>query len=253
MDPKELAERLTRIQTRWTLVFRAHQGEGDATTAAQRELLLRYYGAVYRYLLGTLRDPDAAEELTQDFALRFLRGDFRGADPQRGRFRDFVKTAVRRLAIDWHRKQKHREKRPLALPDAGGAVVAENLDDARSDQEFRNGWREELLARTWQALAEAGGQAGAPYYAVLRCKTERPQMRSARLAELLSAELGRPLTEAGIRQTLHRARQRFADLLVEEVARSLQTEDAGELEAELVELGLLNHCRSALRRRRPPA
>jgi hypothetical protein len=47
-----------------------------------------YHRAVHRYLLGALRDEDAAEELFQEFALRFVRGDFRWADRGRGRFRD---------------------------------------------------------------------------------------------------------------------------------------------------------------------
>jgi DNA-directed RNA polymerase specialized sigma24 family protein len=98
MEPDDLNVRLASISTQWTKLFRAHQDQGDAATAAQRELLLRYYGAVYRYLLGTLRDPAAAEELTQEFAVRFLRGDFHRADPQQGCFRDFVRTALRHLA-----------------------------------------------------------------------------------------------------------------------------------------------------------
>ena len=95
------------FSTHWTTLFRAHQGESDADTGARQQLLLRYYGAVYRYLLGIVRDPAAAEDLTQEFAVRFLRGDFRRAAPERGRFRDFLKTAVRHLAMDhWRQKEK---------------------------------------------------------------------------------------------------------------------------------------------------
>ena len=63
-------------------------------------LVLRYGGAVHRYLLASLRDVDAADELAQEFALRFLRGDFKNADPGKGRFRDFLKRAVYRLMVD---------------------------------------------------------------------------------------------------------------------------------------------------------
>src|SRR5947209_14466079 len=80
MEPDDLAIHLTQIKTHWTMLFQAHRGEGDAVTAAQHKLLLRYHGAVYRYLLGTLRDPDAAEELSREFAVRFLRGDFKRAE-----------------------------------------------------------------------------------------------------------------------------------------------------------------------------
>ena len=56
------------------------RGEG-AAASARRELIQRYGGAAYRYLLGALKSPEAAEELLQDFSLRFIRGDFRRADP----------------------------------------------------------------------------------------------------------------------------------------------------------------------------
>ena len=62
--------------------------------------------------------------------------------------------------------------------------------------------------------------------------------------------LGKAYTEEGLRQLLHRARLRFAELLVAEVAHSLQTTDQADLEQEVIELGLLKYCRAALARRR---
>jgi RNA polymerase sigma-70 factor (ECF subfamily) len=238
MQPDDLNARLASISTQWTKLFAAHQDQGDAAAAAQRELLLRYYGAVYRYLLGTLRDPAAAEELAQEFAVRFLRGDFKRADPQRGRFRDFLKAALRHLAHDHWRRQ---DKAPVPLP-SDGAEPAEP-DDALG-QPFLDRWREELLAQAWAALAEVERQGGQPYHAVLRGKVDG--VRSAQLAARLSAERGKPFTEDGVRQVLHRARKKFAELLVDEVGRSLQTSDPEALERELIELGLLDYCRSAL-------
>ena len=52
---------------------------------AQKLLMEYYFGAVYRYLRVSVRDPEAAADLAQDFALRFVRGDFKKADPSRGR------------------------------------------------------------------------------------------------------------------------------------------------------------------------
>ena len=74
--------------------------------------------------------------------------------------------------------------------------------------------------------------------------------RAAQIAEDLSAVLGKAYTEEGLRQLLHRARLRFAELLVAEVAHSLQTTDQARLEQEVIELGLLKYCRAALARRR---
>ena len=112
MDRDELDQRLSRMSTVWTMVFEAHGGEADAATAAMSGLALRYSGVVYRYLLGAVRDPDAAAELSQELALRILRGAFRHADPSRGRFRDYLKTALIHLVDDYRAAQRARP-RPL--------------------------------------------------------------------------------------------------------------------------------------------
>src|SRR5690242_7685201 len=97
--------RLSRISTLWTIVAHAKGGPGEAACAAQQELLRRYSRAVHRYLLGALRNPDAADELAQEFALRFLRGQCKGADPQRGRFRDYLKGTLSHLVAEYYRRQ----------------------------------------------------------------------------------------------------------------------------------------------------
>jgi RNA polymerase sigma-70 factor (ECF subfamily) len=74
-------------------------------------------------------------------------------------------------------------------------------------------------------------------------------MRSPQLAEQLSVQLGKTLTAAGVRQLLHRARQRFAALLLDEVAHSVANPTIEQLAEELAELGLLDYCRPALERR----
>jgi hypothetical protein len=89
--------RFDNLSTLWTLVRRAHGETTEAAAQARGELLQRYRGAAYRYLLATVRDPDTAEELSQDFALKFLRGDFRHAHPDRGRFRDYLRSSLAHL------------------------------------------------------------------------------------------------------------------------------------------------------------
>jgi RNA polymerase sigma-70 factor (ECF subfamily) len=252
MDPDELHERLSQIKTHWSLVFQMHHGPREADPAAPQALLMRYYGAVYRYLRGMLRDPDAAQELTQEFAVRILRGDFKHADPQRGRFRDFLKTAVRHLVIDyWRRREREKEAaQPLPVDSALGPAAP--ADENNADAEFLASWREELLLRAWEALAQVQQDSGGPYYTVLHSKSAHPEIRSAEMAARLTNELGKPFTEAGVRQLLHRARDKFAELLLEEVARSLPGASPAEREQELIELGLLDYCKSPLKRQGSP-
>jgi RNA polymerase sigma factor (sigma-70 family) len=249
MQPEQLDQRLSLIPTAWSLVCQAHHGPAEAAQSARRQLLERYGGGVRRYLRRVLRDPDGADEVFQEFALHLLHGDLRGADPQRGRFRNFVKGTLFHLIATYRRRQR---RWPGPLP-ADGTALAAHADDAASDRQFVESWRDELLARAWAALAAVEAGTGPPLYAVLRFRADHPAMRSPQMAEELAAQLGRPFTPAGVRQALHRAREKFADLLLEEVTHSLEDPTAEHLEQELVELGLLDYCRPALGRHGWPA
>jgi RNA polymerase sigma-70 factor (ECF subfamily) len=244
MPPEDLNQRLSRISTLWSVVCRAHQGSPEDANAARQQLFERYQGAVYRYLRGVLHEPDAADEVFQEFALQLVQGRLRGADPQRGRFRNFVKGTLFHLIAD-HRKQQREWAQPL--PEEGAALAADP-DEVESDRHFVESWRDELLARAWAALAEIDAKTGQPFHAVLRFRADHPDMRSPQMAKQLTAQLGRPFTAVGIRQTLHRAREKFADLLLDEVIQSLENPTGEQLEQELVELGLLDYCRPALER-----
>jgi RNA polymerase sigma-70 factor (ECF subfamily) len=243
MRPQNVGGRLSLISTLWSLVYRARQGPAEAVSSARQQLLERYGGAVRRYLRKVLRDSDAADEVAQEFALRLLHGDLRGADPSRGRFRNFVKGTLFHLVANY-RKQQRAWPGPLPADDA---TLAAN-EETDSEREFIESWCEELLARAWAALAGVETKTGQPFYAVLRYRADHPQMRSPQMAAQLTARLGRPFTAVGVRQTLHRARQKFADLLLEEVAHSVDDPTPEHLEQELVELGLFDYCRTALDR-----
>jgi RNA polymerase sigma factor (sigma-70 family) len=243
MDPPR-QQNLNEINTHWTVVRQAHGDE--AVGAARAALVERYSGAVYRYLLGALRDRDAADDLFQDFCLRFLRGDFRNADPRKGRFRDFVKTALFHLIVD-HQNRRRDAPRVVSLEAADGAAHSPGLPC--SEQQFLESWRNEILGRTWQALERNSAQGGHAYYRVLRCRSDHPDFSSSALAEQLSTEFGRPIKADWVRQTLRRAREQFTDLLVEELAVTLEEPTPHRLEEELQDLGMLDYCRDALNRR----
>lgn len=238
-SPPSVTDRLSRIQTLWTMVQDAHGLAPDAASVALHKLVQRYSGAVHAYLLGALRRDDAADELFQEFALRVVRGDFGRADPQRGRFRDYLRRALINLINDYHRARKAWH--PQVELDKLQPAAALEVDE----QSFVASWRQELLDRTWRTLLETLPV----YHAVLLFRVENPDVPSSAIAEQLSKTLDKPLTADSVRKTLQRAHEKFADLLLEEVETSLGDTGPAELEAELRTLDLLKFCRPALERR----
>jgi RNA polymerase sigma-70 factor (ECF subfamily) len=233
------------MSTQWTMVFQAHSGTPDQVNAAVAQLMCRYAGAVHRYLLKALRDPEAAAELDQEFAIRFLRGDFRHCDPKRGRFRDYVKRAVQNLIVDHYRR-----KRPtLPLSSRTPEPAVEDTGPAEFDRQFLESWRKDLLGRAWSALEDLEKNTGRPYHTVLRYRVDHPHVPSAEIAEQLSAALRRPLSSGAVRQALHRARRKYADYLITDVLASLDHPTRDGLEEELSDLNLLEYCRPYLKRR----
>lgn len=247
MDTWDSNRHLSRISTLWSLVSLAHHGPSDEVRTAQQKLLDRYSEPIRRYLLGALRDASAAEDLFQEFAYRFLHGDLRHVNPERGRFRDYVKGVLFHLVADYHKK-KQRLPRQLSSDHGDPAVVSE--PDAEQEQAFLATWRDELLMRTWSALAAADEAKGQNFHAVLRFRAEHPDLRSHQMAEQLSQLLGKPLTRDNVRKTIERARDRFEDLLLKELAEELSDPSVDNLEQELIDLNLLEYCREALKRRR---
>jgi RNA polymerase sigma-70 factor (ECF subfamily) len=239
MSPDRGAERLSQISTAWTLLRQIHGGSAAEARAAQELLLLRYRGAVYRYLRKAVGDTEA-EDLTQEFGLQLLAGKFHRADPHKGRFRDYVRAALFHLVAK-HRRQTAKRSR-TALDRA---AVEELTSGDEANRLFDAAWRDELLNRTWQALR----QVQPDRYEVLHFRAQHPDLSSEELAQNLGTRLGRKLTPTGVRQILHRARGQFAGLLLEELRHSLDDPTEANLLEELGALGLLDYCRPALGRR----
>lgn len=241
MDPVD--DRLSQINTLWSVVRDAHDPAAGAVHAAQRQLIERYGGAVRRYALASLRNEEAADEVFQEFALRFVRGDLGKADPSRGRFRNFLKTTIYHLIVDY---QRRRGKLARQVSIDGAAVDPMAPTDDENEALFASSWRDDLLARVWEKLAKMEEKTGKPYHTALRCRVEFPDLKSDELASKLSERIGKPMQAGAARVLLHRSRDTFADLLLEEVRQTLATGDIDEIEEELIDLDLLQYCKLAL-------
>ena len=185
-----------------------------------RRLMCRYAGAVHRYLLKALKDPDAAEELDQEFAVRFLRGDFRHGDPSRGRFRDYVKRAVQNLMKDYYR----RRRRDGAAPIVPGVDEPSALDEglAQFDRQFLQSWRNDLLDRAWDSLDELERTTGQPHYTILRLRVDEPGLTSNGLGGPALRDARAPDHPRRLPPGAAARRREFAPRLIAEVRASLE-------------------------------
>ena len=237
-------QNLSQIETAWSVIRRAHDGRTESVRSAQEEMLDRYGPAIQRYLKRAARDADAAAEIYQNFSIKFLSGELRSADPERGRFRTFLRTILFRMVADDHRGRK---RSPLKQ-GRSHELTEQATSDKHLEEAFVHSWRVSLLTKSWQRMQQLEVQSGSPHYTVLRMRTDDPNASISDLANRLGQKLERRISIGNFRIMLHRSREQFGDLLLREVAHSLDSTERETLEAELVDLHLLEYCRSALAR-----
>ncbi len=239
----EELERLSQIETLWSVVHQAHQTDEDVARDAQRKLLKQYGNAIQRYLTAKIRDPAVVDDIYQDFAIKFVRGDFHKASPEIGRFRTFIRTVLFRQIADYHRKRNRRGDIQL---DVEVFEPSEAQDEVAHDEQFAQVWRDEMLKKAWDALYDLEIESGKAWYTVLQTRVNHPQMRSAELARTMSEKLDKTISSANVRVLLHRAREKFSVLLIETISNSLESNSADQIEEELADLQLLEYCQAAL-------
>lgn len=220
--------------TQWSLVVRT-RGEPCEARAALETLCRIYRPPVLAYIRSRGVGSDVAEDLTQTFFTRFIeRESYADADPERGRFRALLLTAVKRFLIN-AADEAHALKR-------GGGQRLESLDQddgangvasggETPDRVFERAWAFTVLDRALQRLCDEAAHAGkgALFDRLRDFLTEPPDATDyARIAAALNL---RPNTLA---VAVHRLRQRLRELVREEIADT--TSDRGGLASELREL-----------------
>src|SRR5262249_44237866 len=157
---------LDQISTRW------------AAIKDPVKFLMRYGPAIRKYLDAFLKNVHDADEVSQDFLLRVLEHGFAGAEPDRGRFRDYLKRAVRNAAFTRLRR------RDATVGDEGalsGLAADENVSAA--DEEFLADWRRCLLDRAWRGLESHQRRSpGNLFFTALRLTVDHPEEDSEALA-----------------------------------------------------------------------
>ncbi|MBX9655219.1 sigma-70 family RNA polymerase sigma factor [bacterium] len=209
---------LEHISTHWTMM-------GDPA-----KFVLRYAPAIRKYLVVILKKEQDAEDVSQDFLMKVLTKSFSEKQVTRGRFRDFLRVAIRNAACD-HLRQKH----PAAVDQT---TLEETLAD-RAENEWIDHWRGCLLEKAWRRLDQFQRQTnGNLYYSVLRLATDWPTADSSELATQLSQSSGTRSSPESFRQQLHRARRKFAEFIIDEIKETIRQPTKEEVAEELRELGL---------------
>ncbi len=221
---------LEEIPTRWSEV------------SDPLQFVLRYALAVQRYLSVLVKNEHDAEDVAQGFLLRVVSRPFSQEFLRGGRFRDYLKAALRNEALTHFRR---RSRRPTEAADLDHYPAPDT--ERAAEQEWLAGWRNCLLQRAWEHLERHEREApDGLAYTVLRLAVDHPEEDSTALAARAAAASGRALRAEAFRKQLSRARRHFAQYLVQAVRQTLESPRVEDILEELTVLGLMEYVRDFL-------
>lgn len=211
--------------THWSVVLAAGQARDAVGQGALETLCRTYWYPLYAWVRRSGRDAEEARDLTQAFFAQLLeRRSLSLADPNRGRFRTFLLTAMKHfLANEWKKGNRLKRGGGLTLlsldADLGEErFAAEPSDPVTPETIYDRRWAATLLERVLGLLEEecrAGGRAG--LFEQLRTQFWGEE-RNASLAEI-AAGLG--MSEGALKTAAHRLRARYRQLLRAEIAHTV--------------------------------
>lgn len=224
--------------TRWSVVVAAGGEPSPQSAAALATLCETYWYPLYVFLRRQGISSADAQDLTQEFFATLLEKHYlEAADRERGRFRSFLLLMLKRFLS----KQREREQ---ALKRGGGRLTlsldfdsAENryrlepADVWTPEKAYQRRWALTLLDRVLARLeAEYVEKGKAELFE--RCRVfltgSREEPSYQHLAEALA------MTPGAVKVSIHRLRQRYRDLLQDEIAQTVASPE--EVRDELNDL-----------------
>ena len=181
---------------------------------------------------------DAAADLTQGFFADLLeRKDIHRVQPELGKFRSFLLASLKHFVInEWDRQRAQKRgggKQPLSidLREADSRYSNEPGHENTPDRVYETQWAMTLLQRTRSALRKEMERRGRAHrfdelQVFLGGKTDE-----AVLADV-AQKLG--MTEVAAKVAVHRMRQRFGELLRDEIRQTV--DDPADVDAEIQDL-----------------
>ena len=202
---------------------------------ALEKLCQAYWYPVYAFVRRRGHGPHEAQDLTQGFFARFLEKNYvEAADVLKGKFRTFLVTAVTRfLANEFDRAQ--------ALKRGGGTTLL-SLDEESAEERYQlepaneltparlydQQWAQTILQRVLGRLREefdGDGRVGRFEQLKIFLLEDKGAVSYAEVA----ARLG--LSESAVKSGIWRLRQRYAELIRDEIAQTVT--NGAEVEEEI--------------------
>ena len=227
--------------THWSVVLAASRDASPGAEAALERLCEIYWLPVYVYIRSLGHHAHDAEDHTQGFFMHLLSNHLAAqADPNRGRFRNFLLSSLRHFLADARLREEtaKRGKRRTLLwphPDQLSSFEAGWHHSPRPPEEaYDYHWALSLAETAFQRLREEFARTGrVEFFDELKDYVWGRQVGAG--YRDLAAKF--KITEGAVRVTVHRLRRRFGEWLREEVAHTVATPE--EIEAEIRYLGQL--------------
>ena len=224
--------------THWSVVRAAGRPLSPRYQQALGTLCQTYWFPLYAYLRRQGYHTHQAEEYTQAFFARILeKHGLRLADPKRGKFRSFLLAALKHFVgneLDRARAQKRgggRKVLSLDFENAESQYALEPTHQLSPEKLFERSWALTVLERTMTRLqAESASTNKQELFDHLKVyltvkKSSVPYREAA-------AKL--KMTEGAVKVSVHRLRRRYRELLRDEIAQTVTTED--EIDEEIRDL-----------------
>jgi RNA polymerase sigma-70 factor (ECF subfamily) len=228
--------------TAWSCVRDAQDPDHPQFRAAMNRLLSAYWKPVFCYLRARGHSAPDAEDRTQEFFLRFLaKGWLRPADPQRGRFRDFLLTLLKRFAYDQTARARAQTKFEQGFVSVqalmqDGDRAYEPPARATPEEEFRAQWKAKVLAAVREGLRAYYQGLNKPKawqrYEIFAAFQFVDRSEDQPTQEALAARFG--VSRDQVRYALDEVGKRHARLVRQELRDQVSSE--AELEEELRDL-----------------
>jgi RNA polymerase sigma-70 factor (ECF subfamily) len=214
--------------THWSLVLAARDRAEPGARDALASLCDTYWYPLYAYVRRRGHGPDDAHDMTQEFFARLLEKDFlAGVERSKGKFRSFLLAACNHFLANEHDRARAKKRgggrRVLSLgaADAEGRYRAEPADALTAEKLFERRWALALLQQVMARLRdefEAKGK-GRQFDGLRGFLVGEKGAGYRRAAD----ELG--LSEGAVKVAVHRLRQRYRELLHEEIGRTVGAPD----------------------------